>query len=106
MSCKCQKENKQGFYECGAFLDDNCPNPCPDGEFFCEKATGQALALKSAWGTLNKPQCISDSLKCNSVDNCNNWKDEEGCRISSDDIRLVGTGNFYQMFFSPVFGCK
>ena len=72
-----------------------CPDPCKRGSFYC--GVGQ--------------KCVDDALKCDSNDDCGNWKDEDGCKItpknSRDDIdkntilrRLEGRGKGF-----PAIGC-
>ena len=88
MSCKCQNLEKTEIYECGKKIDNACPDPCPHGEFFCKERPGEELVKK---------QCIPQSYKCNSINSCGNWKDEEGCHIPRDDLELLGRGKFHQL---------
>ena len=72
-SCRCSSDEMYtNVYDCASdYTIDGwpgfCPFSCNKGMFYCGDGTGK---------------CIPDSYQCDSDNDCENGKDEEGCRIT------------------------
>ena len=64
---------------CGSALSTTKCNDCGKDEFFCH---------------VDRWKCVKQDQRCNSDNDCGNWKDEEGCRLQQDmEITLGGKQN-------------
>ena len=72
--CSCQYEDGK-YRECAGEVNQYCPDPCKRGNFWC-----------------GGEKCVADNLKCDSNNDCGDWDDEAGCKITDKhklaDIKL------------------